>query len=165
MFEFPNSNQSNTLINQFVHANIEDQNLNLPQQHFDIIILADVLEHLIDPWKTISYLSNFLKKDGRFLISLPNIREYKTMYKVFFKGDFKYREDGVLDKTHLRFFCKKNMTELIEDASLAVVSSLPAFKVRTDRNSRKLINQLTLGLFEEFLAIQFLFVVKKSDVR
>ena len=161
LFKFENSNQSNPLIDSFLHANIEDQNLDFPKESFDVIILADVLEHLIDPWKTIAYLKTFLKKEGKFLISLPNIRDYKSMLKIFFKGDFQYSEDGVLDKTHLRFFCRKNMIEMIEGAGLQIELSSPAFKYRSDRNSRKMLNSLSLGLFQEYFAIQYLFVASK----
>ena len=163
LFELKGSNQNNPLIDQFIFANIEELNLSQPQDHFDVIILGDVLEHLIDPWKTLTYIRKFLKKNGTLLISLPNIRELNSLLKIFWLGDFKYSDDGVLDKTHLRFFCKKNMIELFNNSNLSIQSSKPAFKIRSDRKSRRLINQITLGLFEQFLAIQYVFELKLKD--
>ena len=144
--------------------NIEHENLDLQAEYFDVIILADILEHLIDPWKTVEYVSGFLKKGGRIITSLPNIQDFKTMIKIYVQGDFRYREDGVLDKTHLRFFCKKNMIQLLTTNKLEVTSATPAFKIRQDRNGRELANLLTLGLIEPNLSIQYIFEVKRIDV-
>lgn len=49
----------------------------------------------------------FLKDDGAFIASLPNIRQMQMLVQIYFKGDFKYEDAGILDKTHLRFFVKK----------------------------------------------------------
>ena len=164
LFELQNSNQSNPLIDKFIHGNIEHESLDLELEYFDVIILADILEHLVDPWKTVEYVSGFLKKGGKIITSLPNIQDFKTMIKIYVKGDFRYREDGVLDKTHLRFFCKKNMIQLLTTNRLEVKSAIPAFKIRQDRNGRKLFNRLTLGLIEPYLSIQYIFEVKRIDV-
>ncbi|MDB9964558.1 class I SAM-dependent methyltransferase [Vicingaceae bacterium] len=164
LFELQNSNQTNPLIDKFIHGNIEHESLDLEAEYFDVIILADILEHLIDPWKTVEYVSGFLKKGGKIITSLPNIQDFKTMIKIYVKGDFRYREDGVLDKTHLRFFCKKNMIQLLTTKKLEVKSATPAFKIRKDRNGRKLTNLLTLGLIEPYLSIQYIFEVKRIDV-
>ena len=79
LFVLKDSNQTNPLIDQFIHGNIEDQSLNLKEENFDVIILADVLEHLVDPWKTVEYVSKFLKKGGKVITSLPNVQDFKTM--------------------------------------------------------------------------------------
>ncbi len=163
LFELQGTNQNNPLIDQFIFSNIEEFNLSLSQNYFDVIILGDILEHLVDPWKTLTYIRKFLKKNGTILISLPNIREINSLLKIFWLGDFKYGNDGVLDKTHLRFFCKKNMLELFNNSNLSIQSSNPAFKIRSDRKCRRTINQLTLGLFEQLLAIQYVFELKLKD--
>ena len=53
---------------------IEDVIDSIPDSHFDIIILNDVIEHLIDPWGTIKDLKIKLKSDGKIIASIPNIR-------------------------------------------------------------------------------------------
>lgn len=162
LFKLENTNQSNSLIDRFIHSNIEDQNLDLEKESFDLIILADILEHLVDPWEALKYISTFLKKGGKIITSLPNIRDYKSLIKIVLFGDFRYRGDGVLDKTHLRFFCKKNMIDLLSVEDLKIESYRPAFKIRKDRKRRKLIDLITLGFFEQFLTIQYIFEVEKK---
>jgi 2-polyprenyl-3-methyl-5-hydroxy-6-metoxy-1,4-benzoquinol methylase len=73
------------LIDKFIVTDIESSVLNLPESYFDVIILADVLEHFVDPWTAIDKISIHLKKDGILLVSLPNIREIATLFKIFFE--------------------------------------------------------------------------------
>ncbi len=76
----------------------------IPDQYFDVIFCFDVLEHLIDPFEFLCYLKNKLNQDGVLIASIPNIRHYKTLFDLFFKGNWTYRNVGTLDITHLRFF-------------------------------------------------------------
>ncbi|VAW45913.1 hypothetical protein MNBD_GAMMA03-245 [hydrothermal vent metagenome] len=108
-----NSNQSNPIVDDFIVGNIESIELNYVE-FFDVILLGDVLEHLVDPWVTVKKLSNYLKKGGIIISSIPNFLYYKNLKTVIFDADFKYQDDGILDRTHLRFFCKKNIIEIFE---------------------------------------------------
>jgi 2-polyprenyl-3-methyl-5-hydroxy-6-metoxy-1,4-benzoquinol methylase len=159
------SNQQNSLIDKFQIANIEQEEIDAPHEYFDVVICADVLEHLIDPWGALQKISGHLKKDGILIASMPNLREWKTLSKVVFKGDFKYVPDGgIMDRTHLRFFCKKNILDLLSTPSLGPVYICPNFmlKVLKQGEKRRLINKLTFRLFEDFLAVQYLVIVKKK---
>lgn len=150
--------QSNKL-DKFILADIETENLDLPNEYFDVIICADVLEHLRDPWSALKKLKNYLKNGGIIVASIPNIREIKTIFNIVIKGDFKYVDSGILDKTHLRFFCRKNILELFEEAGLKVI------KITHNLNygsKRYILNRITFGIFEEFLVIQYLIVAKKQ---
>ncbi len=144
----------------FIVGNIEKDPIPFNEK-FDIIILADVLEHLVEPEKVLEKLIPFLKKNGKIYISLPNIRNYKAMYNIFFKGDFKYEEEGVLDQTHLRFFCKKNMKALITKIDgLQLVETVSNLKHTKSKIST--INNLTFGLFEGFFSLQYFMKVAKK---
>jgi 2-polyprenyl-3-methyl-5-hydroxy-6-metoxy-1,4-benzoquinol methylase len=144
---------------EFIIGNIEKDEL-LFNGKYDIIILADILEHLIEPDKTLEKLIPFLNHDGLIYISLPNIRNYKAIYQIFFKGDFKYEEEGTLDKTHLRFFCKKNMRDLI--SKIAGIENVKIESNLRHLNSKKsLLNLVTFRFFEEFLSLQYFLKVKK----
>jgi hypothetical protein len=93
---------------------------------------------------------------------MPNVREYRVLSKIIFKGDFKYEDAGILDKTHIKFFCKKNILDLLSNAGLKIlkVNSTLDFAYK---NSRKYyFNLLTRGLFEEFLVIQYVVTAEKS---
>jgi len=144
----------------FVVGNIEHEEIPFNTK-FDIIILADVLEHLIEPEKVLDKLTPFLNQDGHIYISLPNIRYFKAIYQIFFKGDFKYEEEGILDKTHLRFFCKKNMKELISSSSGLDLVKIESC-LKNSSSKKGLLNKFTFGIFEEFLSIQYFSKVKKK---
>jgi 2-polyprenyl-3-methyl-5-hydroxy-6-metoxy-1,4-benzoquinol methylase len=148
-------NQSNKL-DKFILADIENDNVDLPDEYFDIIICADVLEHLKDPWNVLRKIRKFLKPNGILLASIPNIREIKTLIDIVIKGDFKYVDSGILDKTHLRFFCKKNIIELFESTGYKIEKI--TFNLSP---KRKLLLKLSLGLLEEFLVTQYLVLCKK----
>jgi 2-polyprenyl-3-methyl-5-hydroxy-6-metoxy-1,4-benzoquinol methylase len=165
LMEIANSNQTNPLIDKFQIANIEQENIQAPEEYFDIIICADVLEHLVDPWSIIDKVSRCLKKDGLLIVSIPNIREWKTLFKVIFRGDFSYQSSGgIMDKTHLRFFCKKNIYQMLNTPILSTIYSKPNFmlKVVPEGKKRRIFNLLTFRLFEDFLATQYLFIARKK---
>jgi 2-polyprenyl-3-methyl-5-hydroxy-6-metoxy-1,4-benzoquinol methylase len=86
----------------------------------DVILCLDVLEHLVDPWTVVKRLSPLLKTDGRLIISIPNIRNWKFIRKLLMNGDFHYRDAGLLDRTHLRFFVRDTAIELAEAGGLKV---------------------------------------------
>ena len=164
LMRIENSNQEHPLIDKFQIADIEKEEINAPAEYFDVIICADVLEHLVDPWKTIDKICYHLKKGGLIIASLPNIRDWKTLFKIFFKGDFHYDvKGGILDKTHLRFFCKKNIKQLFTTSILTPILCKPNFllKVVPEGRKRRIINRLTFGLFKDFLTVQYLCVAKK----
>ncbi len=146
----------NPAIDNFIVGQIEQVDLSQYSNYFDVIILADVLEHLSDPLEVLKGLKTYLKSDGEFLISMPNIRNAKSLYKIVVKGSFAYEERGVFDATHLRFFCKKDIVKLIADADLRVEQIASSFKLREGNVFVKTLNILTFRLFEEFFTVQYL---------
>ncbi len=91
--------------------NIEDQELSYPMHSFDYIILGDVLEHLHNPADILCYLKQFLSKNGCIIASIPNVMNH-TVVLPLLKGKFEYREAGILDRTHLRFFTLDSILEM-----------------------------------------------------
>ena len=102
------------------HGSIDDQISQLPNHYFDVIIMNDVIEHLLEPWDDIQRLKDKLKDDGVFISSIPNVRYAKNLFKMLFKKDWKYTEDRILDRTHFRFFTKKSIRRLFEDNGYTV---------------------------------------------
>lgn len=156
LFEMPDSNQKHPAIDRLIFGNIEEFTPDLSPAYFDVIICADVLEHLIDPWSVVKKILPFLKQGGSLIVSVPNIQEFRSISKVL-RGDFAYDpEGGILDKTHLRFFCKKNVYQLFDVPGLDIQGVWPSFLYNQDQKKLKWLNQATLGIFEGFLAIQYL---------
>ncbi len=103
-------------------ANLEEAKLaTLFSERYDYIVCADVLEHLKEPGKVVSQLPALLKADGRILLSIPNIAHAGVVAELL-AGEFRYRPEGLLDATHLRFFTRKSLLEFLERHAFTVLS-------------------------------------------
>jgi glycosyltransferase involved in cell wall biosynthesis/2-polyprenyl-3-methyl-5-hydroxy-6-metoxy-1,4-benzoquinol methylase len=82
---------------------------------YDVIILADVLEHLYDPGAVLDVLHDrrLLADDGFIVISIPNA-SHEAVIGSLVAGDFTYTETGLLDATHIRFFTKTTFLQMCE---------------------------------------------------
>lgn len=92
----------------------------LARERFDYIILADVLEHLKDPWHALEKAAGFLKENGSVITSIPNVGHNAVLMELL-QDRFDYRTLGLLDDTHLRFFTRKSILELLNRAGLVPV--------------------------------------------
>ena len=81
---------------------------------FDTVIAADVLEHLRDPWVCLKSLRALMRPDGALVVSIPNIAHNAVIAQLL-AGRFPYRDQGLLDRTHLRFFTRQDVEELLTD--------------------------------------------------
>ena len=162
LFELPGSHQAHPFIDQMLFADVEKSELPLPKNYFDAVVCGDVLEHLVDPWAVVEKLTRFLKPGGYFILSVPNFREITTVYRVVVRGDFAYNPlGGVLDQTHLRFFCRKNAIALATTPSLRLRSVHTSLRLSDYRPRRYYFDLLTLGLFRGWLTSQHLVVSEK----
>lgn len=98
--------------------NLENhQKLNNVQGEYDIITLVDVLEHCTNPTKILHILQSKLTSKGKFLISLPNVAHHSVRFGLL-KGKFEYADSGILDRTHVAFYTKKNIEILLDNSKL-----------------------------------------------
>ncbi|MBI3772166.1 MAG: methyltransferase domain-containing protein [Gammaproteobacteria bacterium] len=91
----------------------------LADGYYDCIIAADVLEHVIDPWATLTALKEKLSPDGKMVVSLPNVQNWEVVSSLL-EGKWDYRSEGILDRTHLHFFTRKSVEELFWNAGLCI---------------------------------------------
>lgn len=91
----------------------------LPDGYYDCIVIADVLEHLLDPLFVISELKKKLTSNGTLIASIPNIQNWGTLSELL-QGKWDYRSEGILDRTHLRFFTRKSVEELFWSAGFRI---------------------------------------------
>jgi 2-polyprenyl-3-methyl-5-hydroxy-6-metoxy-1,4-benzoquinol methylase len=96
-----------------------DLDAELGKERFDAIVAADVLEHLRDPLQVLNDLKKFLKPDGCFVISFPNVAHGSVRLSLL-AGRFDYQDIGLLDSTHLRFFTRESFEELLDEAELGL---------------------------------------------
>jgi cyclopropane fatty-acyl-phospholipid synthase-like methyltransferase len=86
---------------------------------YDVVVAADVLEHLRSPEETLAAVIPALSPAGIMLVSLPNVA-HKSIRLSLLKGRFDYTDTGLLDRTHLRFFTLKTGKKLFHDAGLRI---------------------------------------------
>jgi 2-polyprenyl-3-methyl-5-hydroxy-6-metoxy-1,4-benzoquinol methylase len=87
----------------------------------DAIVLADVLEHLRNPKAALQLVRRALRDDGRVFISVPNIANITVRLGLLF-GVFEYRDRGILDHTHLRFYTKRTIRREVENAGFRILA-------------------------------------------
>ncbi len=95
---------------------------------FDVIVFADVLEHLLYPEELLKRYSVMLKPKGRIIISLPNVALWRVRLNLLF-GRFDYTDYGVLDRTHLHLYTFKTGNDLVKKCGLEVVSNQGAMNL------------------------------------
>lgn len=111
-----------------------------PAEHYDYIICADVLEHLRRPEHVLAACRKLLKPTGQLLVSVPNAG-YAGLVAELLQGEFRYREEGLLDNTHLRFFTRRSLSRfLIQERwniqrMETIVRALPASEFSTPFDS------------------------------
>jgi len=93
----------------------------LPDGPFDAIVCGDVLEHLSDPLPALAALVRRLDAGGRIVVSVPNVAHLWVRLRLL-AGRFDYADRGILDRTHLRFFTRRTLLELLERAELVVAN-------------------------------------------
>lgn len=126
---------------------------------FDIILALDILEHLVDPWATVKKLHESLKPEGILVASIPNVRNYRALFPLLFKNQWTYRDSGILDRTHLRFFVRETAIDLASWSGLTVEKVVPS---AVGGGKIKLIRRLTLGLFNSFTDRQYVVIARNK---
>ncbi len=136
-------------------GSVENEGIVERLSKYDCIICGDILEHLVDPWLTLIRLKSHLKREGRIVASLPNIRYFKILYDLIFQGTWEYKPEGILDQGHLRFFTKKESVRMFWQAGYEI--SMIEYKYTKYFDT---LNRLTFKVFNDFFAFQFLLVAK-----
>ncbi len=111
--------EANQHLDKVIIGNIEEIDLDYPEGYFDCVILADVLEHLYNPWQALAKLRRYLAPGGKLVCSIPNIG-HVSILRDLLSGSWKYEEAGILDITHLRFFTLEGAFTLLMSAGFEV---------------------------------------------
>jgi len=151
------ANKARKVLDEVLEGDLEEIEITFKEDYFDYIILADVLEHLIDPWAALKKISRYLKRGGYIVSSIPNVRSLKVLLPIIFLGKWEYEKQGILDKGHLRFFTLKSIRQLFGQADFKNITIMtnPTKKTR-------LINLVTLGTIRDFIATQYLIKAQKK---
>ena len=134
MFESEGAKAKN-LLSEVHIGNVETMALPYPSDYFDVLIASEVLEHLVDPYETVRRLCTLVKPGGRILASSPNISWFGNIVGLI-KGKFEYEEEGMMDRTHLRWFTPASYAGMFVEAGVRVDLLAPLAAV-TGKNARR----------------------------
>ncbi|MDR2574387.1 MAG: glycoside hydrolase family 99-like domain-containing protein [Desulfovibrio sp.] len=134
---------------------------------FDCVLLLDVLEHLYDPLKILQQMNVFLKKEGSFIISIPNLANIYPTANLL-RHDFSYQDFGILDRTHIRFFTWKSLALFLAEGGFLVEDCDVTFASPESRGMftpKSLPRSFYDFMLEDarFLVRQYVCKVKKSS--
>ena len=92
----------------------------LGSERFDVVLMGDVLEHMVDPAALLLRAVSLLNPGGSVVISIPNVA-HGSLRLALLQGRWQYKDRGLLDRTHLRFFTRPAVEALVRDAGLRIV--------------------------------------------
>lgn len=88
---------------------------------FDLVVFADSLEHMEDPWGALSFAKGMLVPNGQLLVSMPNVSHYSVVLGLL-RGRFDYTAYGIVDRSHLRFFTALTISQAVTRAGYEVLA-------------------------------------------
>jgi SAM-dependent methyltransferase len=148
--------QARLRLDQVITGDISERPLlDLPSGSFDVLIYADVLEHLVDPWSVLDAQRGLLRSGGHAVFSLPNVRHIRVVASLLLQGEWRYTEEGILSMGHLRFFTTRGMRRLITGAGYEILREEANYAPRG-----VWLRRLSLGLLDDVSAEQRLFVAR-----
>ena len=134
----------------------------LPDARFDCVVMNDVLEHLAEPAPLLRQARRVLKPGGALVASLPNVRYFFNVWDLAVRGRWDYVDEGILDRTHLRFYTRSSLRRLLADEGFAVATMQGINP--TGSLKFRLANLLTLGRFADMRWLQFACVARPREV-
>ncbi|PWR00216.1 class I SAM-dependent methyltransferase [Leucothrix pacifica] len=160
----PSYETASKVLDKVVHGTYEEVADSLPNDYFDLVICNDVIEHMVDHDKFFSDIKSKMKKDSYIVGSIPNVRFFPNLLSLIFDKDWEYQDEGVLDRTHLRFFTEKSIIQTFARHDFIInkfegINSI-SFKPSSLKKIAKIITIKALG--KDTLHLQFGFCVKYS---
>lgn len=92
----------------------------LPRAYFDLLVCNDFLEHLPDPGAFLREAAAVMTPGATLVASVPNVRSWSNILELLVYKEWKYKDSGILDRTHLRFFTLKSFRRFLEENGLHI---------------------------------------------
>jgi len=149
--------EARDVLSEVIVGNVETLQLDWQPATFDAIILSEVLEHLVEPGEVLKRLARYVRPGGMLLASSPNISHWRVIRELVM-GRFQLADQGVFDRTHLRWFTPGTFADLADTAGFDVeeLGPVTAFSTRTE-----LISKLTGGRFDHLFMTQIAMIARK----
>ncbi|WP_440144533.1 class I SAM-dependent methyltransferase [Aeromonas veronii] len=132
---------------------------------YDFIIFADVLEHLYSPSKVLQSIKSFLSNNGVVIISVPNVGHDGVLLELF-NEEFNYRDTGLLDDTHIRFFTYQNLLNMVNDSGFIAIKEAAYYAEVLQTEFSKYFTKTTPINFDERVygnVYQFIFTLAPRE--
>jgi 2-polyprenyl-3-methyl-5-hydroxy-6-metoxy-1,4-benzoquinol methylase len=149
-------------LNRVLIGTYEDVQQQLPDGAFDLVICNDVIEHMADDLGFLRSIRSKMQQGGYLMGSVPNMRNLPVLRALLFDKQWEYQNDGVLDRTHLRFYTIKSFPNLLQRAGFDAIkfSGINYYVGRANWFTRCL---LKLPWLKDTQWLQFGFLARISD--
>jgi 2-polyprenyl-3-methyl-5-hydroxy-6-metoxy-1,4-benzoquinol methylase len=127
---------------------------------YDLVLLLDVLEHLVDSTNMLRNIVQRLNTGGKVIVSVPNVAHLGVSLPLLLQRRFIYQNSGILDRTHVKFFVEDTAVRLLNEANLNVTMGLVS---GLQGPKSKVLNRLTFGLLKHHLTRQYIMRGERSD--
>jgi len=138
----------------------------LTEGYFDLIVCNDVIEHMDDYIGFLNEIKKYLSPNGYLVASIPNVRYLNNLFHLLFEKDWRYREAGILDRTHLRFFTKKSIKRALVTTGWEITQIKGINRYGSNRIGHKLllsyIGQVIFGRDSAYLQFAICAKVKST---
>lgn len=151
--------KARTFTERTLVGNVETMRMDLEPASFDVLLLLDVLEHLVDPVAALKRLLPLLRPSGRIIVALPNVAHWSIRLRLL-RGRFDYEESGILDRTHLHFYTLRSARSMLESGGLMILEEdiVPDVPLLRYRPAIARLNYKVARLLPHLLSTEVLFV-------
>jgi SAM-dependent methyltransferase len=132
----------------------------VPGSSIDLLLLLDVLEHLVDPWAFLRTAYKAVRPGGTVICSVPNVRHYNVVLPLLFRGRWTYTDEGLLDRTHLRFFTRETSVALVAAPEVTIVDVVADTPPRSSKAD--LLLRFSAGKLADLVAVRYLIAARKN---
>ncbi len=133
------------------------------KNYFDYILFCDILEHCYNPDQILEKYASYLKDEGLVIASIPNIKYYKILCKLIFLDRFEYQNEGILDKSHIRFFTKREIVNLFSRSGYEILSIMPKIGEKVLVKDTLLHSSLKKIPGSSFFTFQYCIICRKRN--
>ena len=142
------------------YADVEKQ---IPNRYFDLVICNDVIEHMDDHEYFLNSICTKISDNKYLMASVPNVRYWRLLYDYIVKKEWTYRDRGILDKTHQRFFTEKSIKRSLINHGFSImkfrgINNMASFKQKL---FVRFLISITLGYYSDIQYMEFGLLAKK----